>query len=173
MENNDNLNEDSGLKELRGSHFEIKDEQPNITDWKVKNDSDQIVGEVDELIFDPQALKVRYIVINLEDNEWGMDARKIMVPIGLAELDDENDHVILPGVTLDQILLLPNYDKDNLNTATEAAIRKAFLETGIINETLSSHHTDDFYSHEHFNQERLYRRRRSGDNTIQPGDTIS
>jgi hypothetical protein len=173
MENNDNLNDDSGLKELSGSPFEIKDEQPDISDWKVKNDSDQIIGKVDELIFDPQALKVRYIVINVEDNEWGMDARKIMVPIGLAELDDENDHVILPGVTLDQILLLPNYDKDNLTAETETAVRKAFLETDILNELPVTHHSDDFYSHEHFNQERLFRRRRSGDSDLKPGDSLN
>lgn len=172
MENNDNINENGGLQELGSSHFEIKDEQPNIINWKVKNDFDQIIGEVDELIFDPQALKVRYIVIDLEDNEWGMDARMIMVPIGLAELDNENDHVILPGVTLDQILLLPNYDKDDLTAETETAIRTVFLETGIINEVPESAHTDDFYSHEHFNQERLYRRRRSGDGAINSGDTI-
>lgn len=173
MENNDHLNENSGLQELRGSHFEIKDEQPNIIDWKVKNDSEQSIGDVDELIFDPQALKVRYIVINLEDNEWGMDARKIMVPIGLAELDDENDHVILPGITLDQILLLPNYDKDNLTEETETAIREVFLETGIINEAPISQHPSDFYSHEHFNPERLYRRRRSGESKTNSGETLT
>lgn len=172
MENNDNFNQDPGLQELRGSHFEIKDEQPNIIHWKVKNDFNQIIGEVTELIFDPQALKVRYIVIDLEDNEWGMDARKIMVPIGLAELDGENDHVILPGVTLDQVLLLPDYDKDNLTAETETAIRKAFLETGILNELPGNTSIDDFYSHEHFNQERLYRRRRSGESPREGGDPV-
>jgi hypothetical protein len=170
MDSKESKNAGSRLRELGGSDFEIKDEQPNIKGWKVENDSGQTIGKVDELIFDTQALKVRYMVIDLEDNEWNMNSREVLVPIGLAELDSENDHVILPGVTLDQILLLPDYHENDLTPETEGAVRDAFATAEATEVLRPTERPDDFYNHEHFDENRLYRRRRSGDINQRPDD---
>jgi sporulation protein YlmC with PRC-barrel domain len=84
------------LEELSGSDFEIVDGEPDITGWDVLNSLGQKVGEVDDLLFDPKSRQVRYLVVDLEDNELDIDTdKKVLVPIGVADLyqegDDEDD----------------------------------------------------------------------------------
>lgn len=150
------------LQELGGSDFEIADGQPDIRGWDVKNENDQKIGEVDELIFDVQSLKVRYIVLDLDDNDFDLDDRNVLVPIGIAQLHDKDDDVILPGVTAEQLRLLPEYDEDNLDANAENKIRNVFA--GVAGGTLAAdsgiNHDDTFYDHEHFNEDNLYRNRR-------------
>src|SRR5438067_805119 len=95
MEHNENINEGNRLQELGGSNYEIIDGEPNIKGWDVKNARGEKIGEVDELLFDPQSRSVRYLVVDLDDNELDLesDDRKVLIPIGLAELyrDDVDD----------------------------------------------------------------------------------
>jgi stress response protein YsnF len=90
-------NKHDHLVELGGSDFEIVDGEPNIKGWDVKNELGELIGEVDELLFDPQSRQVRYLVVDLDRN-LGLDTdKKILVPIGVAELykdgyaQDEDD----------------------------------------------------------------------------------
>ena len=156
-------NTNSRLKELRGSDYEIADGQPNIKGWDVKNAQGKTIGEVDELIFDTQALKVRYIVLELRENVSDMKSRNVLVPIGLAELHKEDDEVILPSVSADQFSALPDYKKDTITDQDETSIRIAFAGAGlaagnkVLQDTDSS--TGDFYDHQHFDENSLYKRR--------------
>jgi uncharacterized protein (TIGR02271 family) len=86
------------LVELGGSDYEIVDGEPNIKGWDVKNELGEPIGEVDELLFDPQSRQVRYLVVDL-DRKLGLDTdKKVFVPIGVAELykdghaQDEEDN---------------------------------------------------------------------------------
>lgn len=82
------------LEELGGSNYEIVDGEPNIKGWEVKNASGQLIGEVDELLFDPQSRKVRYLVVDLYGNKLSVaEDKKVLIPIGLAELYDGNEEV--------------------------------------------------------------------------------
>jgi stress response protein YsnF len=148
-------NKNSRLQELGGSDYEIADGQPNIKGWDVKDARGNKIGEVDELIFDTQALKVRYLVIDLEGNTLDLDDRDVLVPIGLAELNDADDDVILPSITAEQLRALPEYDDDNLTPEVENSVRNVFSGTA-----LATGASEDFYKHDHFNEDNLYRRRR-------------
>lgn len=64
-----NENTNKRLQELGGSDFEIAEDQPDIRGWDVKDENGKKIGEVDELIFDEQSRKVRYIVLDLEEIE--------------------------------------------------------------------------------------------------------
>src|SRR6478672_1798095 len=110
------------LQELDQSDFEIVKGEPDIRGWDVKNATGQKIGEVEELIVDAQKKKVRYMVVVLDDNELKLDHRKVLIPIGLAELHKEDDDVLLPSVTVDQLSALPAYDKDSLDEETERRI---------------------------------------------------
>lgn len=149
------------LQELGGSDFEIVDGQPNIKGWDVKDASGQYLGEVDELLFDPQSRKVRYIVLDLEGNVFDLDAREVLVPIGIAALHENDDDVILTGVTADQLRSLPDYDKDALNSETENTIRTAFTGPNTHTAVVASASANDidFYDHDHFNESNLYKNR--------------
>ena len=110
------------LQELDHSDFEIVKGEPDIRGWDVKTRTNHKIGAVEELIVDAQEKKVRYMLVDLDDNELKLKHRKVLVPIGLAELDQRHDDVLIPNVSLEQVCQLPDYDKNNLNADVERRI---------------------------------------------------
>jgi len=159
MEANDENVKSNHLQELGGSNFEIVDDQPNIKGWEVLGPEGQDLGSVAELLFDASSRKVRYIVLDLADNEWNLEERDVLIPIGLAELDNERDEVFLPLVTAEQLAALPDYNKNEISLETEMTIRTIFMNADPVT---TASHQDNFYGHEHFNEDRLYSRRKVG-----------
>lgn len=162
------------LQKLSGSDFEIMDGQPDIRGWDVKDESGKQIGEVEELIFDYQDRKVRYLVVDLDDNDFDLDDKEVLVPIGIAQLHKDDDDVILPGVTAEHLRALPEYDEDRFDTEHETSIRNVFGGLGsaaLAGSTLTGTSGNDFYNHDHFNEENLYRNRRSGE-TVENDATI-
>lgn len=156
---------DSRLHELSGSGYEMADGDPDIRGWNITNNQEQSVGKVDELIFDPQSCKVRYMIVNLEGKALNINSKKVLVPIGLAELHEHDDDVILPNVTADQLASLPEYKKGDITMTSEKSIRNIFSREATAvtaGAGLADYENDDetFYNHEHFNENNLYNRRR-------------
>jgi len=148
------------LQEMDRSDFEIVKGEPDIRGWDVKNSTGQKVGEVEELIVDAQKKKVRYMVVDLDDNELKLDHGKVLIPIGLAQLDREEDDVILPNVQAEHFRSLPDYDKNNLSPEIE---RRVCSTLGRVSEssttTNTEEHNPDFYKHDYFNDDNLYKHR--------------
>lgn len=152
-----------GLKKLKGSDYEIAEGQPDIRGWDVKDENGKQIGEIEELIFDENARKVRYMVVDLEDNEFDLDDREVLLPIGMAQLHKDDDDVLLPGVTAAQLSALPDYDDDSLSGDFEDKVRGVFGYSGAAGAgtaALSSTRGDEYYNHDHFNEDNLYRNRR-------------
>jgi stress response protein YsnF len=149
------------LQKLGGSDYEIAEGQPDIRGWDVKDDSGRQIGEVEELIFDVQSRKVRYIVLDLDDNELDLDDREVLVPIGIAQLHEEDDDVLLPGITAEQLRALPEYDEDRFDMDSEESVRNVFGGLGA--GAIAGGSDADFYNHDHFNEDNLYRNRQRGD----------
>lgn len=147
------------LQEPDESDFEIVDGQPDIRGWDVKTADDTTIGEVDELILDARERKIRYMVVDLDEDALELeDDRKVLIPIGTAQLHEKDDEVILDNITTGQLRQLPKYERDNLTEETEYSIssilgRKDTYSGDVMNE--------DFYKHEHFNEDNLYQRRAS------------
>ena len=147
------------LQELDRSDFEIVDGEPDIRGWDVKNNGGQKIGEVEELVVDAQQKKVRYMVVDLDDNELKLDHRKVLLPIGLAQLHKDDDDVIIPNVNEAQLRELPDYDEDHLDSVVERKICGVFgrkYETTSMN---TEELPQDFYTHEHYNADNLYKNR--------------
>ena len=164
------------LQELDRSDFEIVEGEPDIRGWDVKNSSGKKIGEVEELLLDAQKKKVRYMVVDLDDNELDLDDRRVLIPIGLAELDKEEDDVLLRSVTVEQLRALPEYEEDQLDEEVE---RKICTTLGRKQDTMRQYPQNsdelkakqttaptntpeedyDFYRHDHFNDDNLYRNR--------------
>jgi sporulation protein YlmC with PRC-barrel domain len=152
----------SRLEELSGSDFEIVDGQPDIKGWDVKNEQGENIGDVDELLFNPQTRKVRYLVVDTDANDLRLEARKILIPIGVAELHEEDDYVVVPQVQVSHLEGLPSYEPGTLNAEHESHIRTTFSSLGAAGMgmgAIGSTPTEDFYEHEQFNANRLYNRR--------------
>jgi len=148
------------LQELDRSDFEIVDGQPDIRGWDVKNSRGQKLGEIEDLIVDAQQKKVRYMVVDLDDNDLDLDDRKVLIPIGLAELHKDDDDVILPGLQTEQIRRLPAYDENRLDADTERTICNALGRSdGRIQAAQGIEPEPEFYKHDYFNDDNLYRNR--------------
>lgn len=156
-------NKDTRLQELGGSDYETADGQPSIKGWDVKDTQGKRLGEVDELIFDTQSLKVLYIVLDLEGNAYDVTPQDVLIPIGLAELHENNDEVILKGVTAEQLKALPAYKEGTITSDMETSVRNAFSGAALAaggTASLKGGKETGFYEHEHFNEENFYRGRR-------------
>jgi sporulation protein YlmC with PRC-barrel domain len=82
------------LSELSG--YTIEDPAPDIRGWSVKLRDGKTIGKVDDLIIDTDQLVVKYLELKIakefrdaDDDEW------MLVPIGVAHLDDADDIVNL------------------------------------------------------------------------------
>jgi sporulation protein YlmC with PRC-barrel domain len=118
--------EDYNLQELSESDFEIADGQADIFGWDVRDTHKNKVGEVYELLFDPENRKVRYIVVDMENNDVDLEEGRVLVPIGIAQFDTERDEVRLPGVSTTNLLALPLYEHGRIiNAETDEEIRRA------------------------------------------------
>jgi hypothetical protein len=162
---NENMNEIDRLVELKGSGYEIAKGEPDIRGWDVKDVQGRTFGTVDELLFDKESRKVRYIILDLKGNLLHLELRKVLIPIGLAELHEERDDVVLTEVTAAHLSELPSYKKGTLTIGAERSVRNTFaaLGAGALG-AVSGHDTSDndqtnFYEHHHFNQENLYNKR--------------
>jgi len=163
MASNDNR-EKNRLVELGGSDYKVADNNPNIKNWHVKDGSGRTFGKVDELIFNPASRKVRYMIVDLKGNEFSLDSRHVMIPIGKATLHEKDDDVILSGVRAEQLNGLPTYEKGNdITPSYERDIRNHFSGTTAAGATTTGdeHHDETFYEHDDFNEDRFYGKRRS------------
>jgi len=152
----ENTNDYSRLEELSESDFEIADGQPDIQGWDVRDSEGNKIGEVDEMLFNPQSYKVRYIILHMENNDIDLEDGRILVPIGVAELHENDDNVIIPEITKAQILALPLYERGRvIDSDTEAQIRNVFAKPDA-NVMLGT----DFYDHDHFSETKFYGKRR-------------
>lgn len=160
----------SSLRELHGSGYEIVDGQPDIVGWTIKDSNDSKIGVVDDLLFDPELQKVRYIIANFKDNQFDLDKRKVIIPIGLAELHETSDDVILPSIARWQLRALPtysqrmtDYDERDINT-----IFSSGAGATISGQDKQWHKPQDFYNNPSYNHDNLFRKRRNPEQKDMP-----
>ena len=144
------------LRRLRDlAEFEVADGNPDVRGWAVRGGDGKKFGEVTELIVEEEALKVRYldVVLNaaLPTNE---PARHILIPVGVAALDEEADNVFVPSLSLELVLDYPPYTEFQITRAYEEAMLRT-LKLPLPEPSISS-----FYEQTSFNEQSFYQNRR-------------
>jgi hypothetical protein len=136
--------------------FEVSPGDPDVRGWPVLGPTGKGIGRVGELLVDRSALKVRYLELILDGAEGSVAAtrqRRVLIPIGAADLDDEHDLVRLRHhpESLDR---LPTYEgaltRDQERSTCEA------LAAGL-------HRAEpggDIYTHPLYDSDRFYAARR-------------
>jgi hypothetical protein len=82
------------LSDMRG--FTLPDPLPDIRGWKVVLPDGRRAGTVEDLIVDTDALAVKYLEVKLDHDILGTDDDNwVLVPIGAARLDDEEERAIV------------------------------------------------------------------------------
>lgn len=153
------------LQEMDRSDFRIVDGEPDIRGWDVRLPNGQKAGEVEDLIVDAQKKKVRYMIVDRKKNDLELPENTVLVPIGLALLNEKEDDVQLPGITAEQLRSLPPYDANNLNETTERMICNILGRYGqpsqntAVTGTSATDINEEFYRHDYFNDDNLYKNR--------------
>ena len=155
------------LQELSSSGFEMANGEPDIRGWKVLTGVNQQIGKVKELLFDVNAQKVRYLILDLDGKPLNLLSRNVIIPIGLAELDQKENVVYLPDITVGHLANLPEYKKGKVTYNTERAVRDVFIpQNSEAGEKLANFESNEhpereaFYRTPYFDENRLYRRRK-------------
>jgi photosynthetic reaction center H subunit len=140
------------------SDYEVADEDPDIRGWDVLGENGEKIGTVEELIVDTTSMKVRYLDIDLDDSIIeGNEERHVLIPIGAAKLDDDDDNVFVQGLDRKVVNRFPAYkDRQPLTREYENEVRST-LSPGYN----TSGTTGNFYEHDHFDDKRFYGSRRN------------
>jgi hypothetical protein len=104
----------------------------------------QKVGKVRDLIGDVDAMKVRYLTLEL-DRKLGEG--QVLVPVGHAHIDPNERRVRVPAIDRERILALPRYDGNEISHELERQVTSFFAE---------AYGEDRRYDHSRFRYDRLY-----------------
>jgi hypothetical protein len=144
------------LRRLRDlTDFEVADGSPDVRGWSVRGSDGKKFGEVYELIVEEDALKVRYLDIELDASLNVNDReRHILLPIGVAALDEEGDNVFVPSLTSESVLDYPPYIEIQITREYEEAMLKS------LNLPLPLAQEKSFYNQLPYNEQSFYQNRR-------------
>lgn len=143
------------LNEL--SDFKVAEGDPDVRGWDVITADGRRVGEVDQLMVDTQALKVRYLDVDLEDSD-----RHVLVPIGRARLERDDHRVVLDQMTASEVMALPEYGTSGLTRDYETSLRQSFDRDFTGGTAAGTALTgQDFYAHDAYDDDRFYGRESS------------
>jgi len=106
------------LKRLSDDNdFEVANGEPDVRGWAVKTASGQTIGTVSDLVIDSDAMKVRQLEVSFEGSTGASRDQRALIPIEAADLDRDDQCVIIHGMTPEQIRT-PRSDR-SANTTTE------------------------------------------------------
>ena len=113
------------LEDLRD--FEVAEGDQDVRGWDVISADGRRIGEVDELLVDLGAMKVRYLEVGVDEellDPSETEERSILIPIENASVRAEDDEVIVEELTGGQVAAMPPYDPDQPPREYDAALRE-------------------------------------------------
>ena len=145
--------------------FKVAEGDPDVRGWQVVASDGRTIGEVDELLIDTNAMKVRYLDVEVENGLMAEPDRHVLVPIGYARLDRGADRVMVDNIASTDLRTMPAYDQSPVTRDYETSVRNSFpggtAATGIESDTgmaAAGSHDTDFYTHDSFDDDRFYGR---------------
>ena len=145
----------SVLRRLRDlTDFEVADGNPDVRGWALRGNDGQALGIVHELIVDVEALKVRYLDVEL-DSRFHINEHEnhILLPIGAASLDEDGDNVFVPALNAESVVNYPSYIELQITREYEEAMLRALGKEPTANSR--------FYEQDSFDADNFYSRRRA------------
>jgi hypothetical protein len=132
--------------------WKVDDEDPDVRGWTVLGAGRHEIGRITDLMVDPRAERVRYLVVHTYERR----ARDVLVPIGVAQVDEDARQVIVPDLAQVDLDALPTYRREEFARDHEDRVRACFRHTCVQGR--------DYYDHAHFDDRIFFQRdrRRSG-----------
>jgi uncharacterized protein (TIGR02271 family) len=163
--------------------FKVADEDPDVRGWDVVSADGRRIGEVDDLLVDTEGMRVRYLNVEVDkDLRDNKDHRNILIPIGHARLNEDDDRVHVSSLSSNDVRTFPAYE-GRLDRNYEDTVRSRFGTAGTAGTVtgttmgttdragregassgrtgqMSAAHDRDYYADEHFDDSRFYGSRR-------------
>jgi hypothetical protein len=139
------------MKEVEDD-YKVADDDPDVRGWDVVDSTGDKIGEVDELIVDTEAMKVRYLEVEVDDDFSNEDDYHILLPIGSATLDHSNKNVMVTTLNSGSLANYPAYRGEAISRDYEHKLLSA-LSPGY---NAGNRTNDRFYEGEHFDTGRFY-----------------
>jgi sporulation protein YlmC with PRC-barrel domain len=143
--------------------FNIPKGEPDPRGWDVKTADGVKIGKVDDLLVDTGLGRLRYLEVKLKgDIADRADKEYMLIPIGAAQLDDDEDDVI---ISVDQAKLagIPAYDRQRMSRDYERSLR-TYYEGAAPDRAPggAAEREADFYAHPQFDERTFFGGRRKG-----------
>jgi hypothetical protein len=121
--------------------YEVSDKDTDVRGYILIGGDDERIGKVHELIVDPEIGKVRYLDIKLDNDLVLIDeTQHILIPIGVARLDDDRKNIIVKNLTRSNIKFYPVYKGEPITREYEQALRESHRFT-LLNTSSTDHST--------------------------------
>jgi uncharacterized protein (TIGR02271 family) len=134
------------------SDYEVADHDPDVRGWDVIAADGRKIGEVEDLIVDTGAMKVRYLDVEVDKDFRADDNRRILIPVGQARLHENEDHVHVEALSSTDVRTFPAY-QGRLDRSYEDSVHSRFGGSAAAAGT-------DYYANDSFDDERFYGARR-------------
>jgi len=143
----------SNLQELSISNYTLTAGEADITCWPVKSGENRI-GKVHDLLFDPEADTVRYAIVALDEGTTTVEDKKILIPIGLVDLDTSEKEIMTPDFHQEQLEAMPRYIIGEVTPEMEDHIRMVIGSPAALKleEETVEIDRENFYRHHHFDK---------------------
>jgi len=136
--------------------FKVADGDPDVRGWEVLSSDGRKIGSVDNLLVDTAAMKVRYLDVDIDGDLLEDDKdRHILIPIGYARLDEDDDRILVDALDSTRLRQIPAYRHEPLTREYETS-----LQTHFDNRTTPSREGTDFYASEGYDDDRFFGSRR-------------
>jgi photosynthetic reaction center H subunit len=111
------------------SDFQVADKDPDVRGWDVLSADGARIGEVENLLVDTAALKVRYLDVEVDRDLLHGDRdreRHVLVPIGYARLERDDNRVVVETLQSSDVSNLPEYRQEPITRDYETSVRSSW-----------------------------------------------
>jgi uncharacterized protein (TIGR02271 family) len=116
------------------SGYEVADDDPDVRGWEVIAADGRRLGQVDELLVDTEAMKVRYLDVDLDRGLVAGADRHALIPVGYARLEPALRRVFTDALPSTRLETLPAYPHGPVARDMEESFQRPFAgapRTGI------------------------------------------
>ncbi len=127
---------------------DILNNNPDVRNESVLNSTGEKIGKVRDILFDGSSNKMRYLVIEIEDNNLKDNlGKKIILPIGAA-VYNEKEKIVITKLAKEEILDFPDYSGGYVSRMYEESVRRK------IHQNISNN--NEFYDNEFYNSNSFF-----------------
>ncbi|WP_026734857.1 PRC-barrel domain-containing protein [Fischerella sp. PCC 9605] len=114
----------------------------DIKNFDVYGSNDEKVGSVQNILVDEDTGRFRYLII---DTGFWVFGKKVLLPIGIASIDESQRRVTIPGLTKQQVEDLPEFTEDlAIDRDYEESVRSIYRPSISTSTTMSSYDRDSY-----------------------------